>query len=78
MQVDSKEFAMVRSQYWKWPQGSLKRAVKVMEEEGIDPLTILSLTKTGLKKLQWDEVKIASLGADTKESLSFKHRRKSI
>lgn len=78
VQVDLKEFAMVHSQYWKWPQDSLTRAVKVMEEEGVDPLTILSLTKTGLKKLRWDDIKIASLGADTKESLSFKHRRKSV
>jgi hypothetical protein len=44
-----------------------------MREEGIDPLTVLSLTSAGLKKLGWDEEKCRSLGADLAETLQFRH-----
>lgn len=70
--VDDKEFKLAPSKYWKWPQGALVQAVARMEQEGIDPLTVLSLTSTGLKKLRWDEEKCRSLGANLAETLQFK------
>jgi hypothetical protein len=71
--VDGKEFKLLPSRYWKWPQEALSRAVAQMREEGIDPLTVLSLTSAGLKKLGWDEEKCRSLGADLAETLQFRH-----
>lgn len=70
--VDDKEFRLSPSKYWKWPQGALAQAVARMEQEGIDPLTVLSLTATGLKKLGWEEDKCKSLGANLAETLQFK------
>ncbi|RJX22309.1 MAG: hypothetical protein C4575_01735 [Desulforudis sp.] len=71
--VDDKEFKLAPSKYWKWPQGALAQAVARMEQEGIDPLTVLSLTSTGLKKLRWDEEKCRELGATLAETLQFKY-----
>jgi len=70
--VDGKEFKLLPSRYWKWPQDALSRAVAQMQEEGIDPLTVLSLTSAGLKKLGWDEEKCRALGADLAETLQFR------
>lgn len=70
--VDDKEFRLSPSRYWKWPQDALSRAVAQMQEEGIDPLAVLSLTSTGLKKLGWDEEKCRALGADPAETLQFR------
>jgi hypothetical protein len=70
--VDDKEFKLSPSRYWKWPQEALSQAVAQMQKEGIDPLTVLSLTSAGLKKLGWDEEKCKSLGADLAETLQFK------
>lgn len=70
--VDDKEFRLSPSRYWKWPQEALSQAVAQMQKEGIDPLTVLSLTSTGLKKLGWDEEKCKSLGADLAETLQFR------
>lgn len=71
--VDSREFRIAPSRYWKWPQDSLKRAVAAMERDGIDPLQVLSLTAAGLKKLGWDEEKIMSLGASLQHKEDFRH-----
>lgn len=70
--VDDKEFRLSPSRYWKWPQEALSLAVAQMQKEGIDPLTVLSLTSAGLKKLGWDEEKCKRLGADLAETLQFK------
>ncbi|MEW5934947.1 MAG: PD-(D/E)XK nuclease family protein [Bacillota bacterium] len=70
--VDGKEFRLLPSRYWKWPQEALKNAVAAMQEEGIDPLTVLSLTSAGLKKLGWDEERCRTLGADLAETLQFR------
>ncbi len=71
--VGSRQFRIVPSQYWKWPQGSLKNAVAAMEQEGIDPFTVLSLTSAGLKKLNWDEERIRTLGATLQSREDFRH-----
>jgi len=73
VRVDGREFRLATSQYWKWPQEALAAAVDAMRKDGIDPLTVLSLTATGLKKLPWDEEKIRSLGANPGERRDFKH-----
>lgn len=70
--VDDKEFKLSPSRYWKWPQEALAQAVAQMQKEGIDPLTVLSLTSTGLKKLKWSEEKCRSLGADLTETRQLK------
>lgn len=71
--VDSREFRIAPSRYWKWPQGSLKKAVAAMRQEGFDPLQVLSLTSAGLKKLAWDEEKIRALGASFQSREDFRH-----
>jgi len=70
--VDNKEFRLSPSRYWKWPQEALAQAVAAMEREGVDPLTVLSLTGTGLKKLGWSEEKCRELGAGLAETLQFR------
>jgi hypothetical protein len=71
--VDDKEFKLSPSRYWKWPQEALSQAVAQMQKEGIDPLTVLSLTSAGLKKLKWNEEKCRELGANLAETLQFKY-----
>ncbi len=70
--VDSREFRLSPSRYWKWPQEALKNAVAAMEKEGIDPLQVLSLTSAGLKKLGWSEEKCRNLGANLAETVQFR------
>ncbi|RJX20146.1 MAG: PD-(D/E)XK nuclease family protein [Desulforudis sp.] len=71
--VDSREFRIAPSNYWKWPQESLKKAVAAMEHEGVDPFKILSLTAAGLKKLGWDGERIRALGASLQHKEDFRH-----
>lgn len=71
--VDSREFRIAPSRYWKWPQDSLRAAVAAMEREGVDPFQVLSLTAAGLKKLGWDEERILSLGASLQSREDFRH-----
>jgi len=76
VQVDSREFRIAPSNYWKWPQESLRAAVTAMEAEGFDPFQVLSLTAAGLKKLPWDDERIRALGAVFQSREDFRHVKK--
>lgn len=68
---DTKEFRIDESCWWKFPNGSLEKAVVLMREQGIDPLTVLRLTAEGLKKLPWTEEDLLELGAQKQISKRF-------
>lgn len=76
VQVDSREFRIAPSNYWKWPQNSLRTAVAAMEAEGFDPFQLLSLTAAGLKKLPWGDERIRALGAVFQSREDFRHVKK--
>lgn len=67
----TKEFRIDESFWWKFPNGSLQKAVELMREQGHDPLKILRLTAEGLKQLTWDEETLLSLGAQKQVSKRF-------
>ncbi|SHF15696.1 PD-(D/E)XK nuclease superfamily protein [Desulforamulus putei DSM 12395] len=70
--VGKKQWDLVISQYWKFPQEAMKKAEEKMKDQNIDPLTVFSLTATGLKKLNWTDKEIAELGASIKPTKNFK------
>lgn len=76
VRVNNKEFGIQESFWWKWPEGSLEKAVKKMHSEGCDPLKILRLTAESLKKLPWSEDDILQLGA--KKIISKKFGSKKV
>lgn len=67
----TKEFRIDESYWWKFPNGSLQKAVELMREQGYDPLKILRLTAEGLKQLSWDDATLQSLGAQKQISKRF-------
>jgi len=67
----TKEFRIDETYWWKFPNGSLQEAVRLMREQGYDPLKILRLTAEGLKQLPWDEDTLLSLGAQKQTSKRF-------
>jgi len=70
--VGKKQWDLVISQYWKFPQEAMKKAEEKMRAQGVDPLTVFSLTATGLKKLNWTDNDITELGANIRPSKNFK------
>jgi hypothetical protein len=68
---NTKEFRIDESFWWKFPNGSLQKAVELMQQQGIDPLKVLRLTAEGLKQLPWNEDTLLSLGAQKQTSRRF-------
>ncbi|MFD2760428.1 hypothetical protein [Lentibacillus juripiscarius] len=47
---------------WQFDSSSLKQVAREMAMEGIDPWSMLSITKTNINKLGWDEQRLSQLG----------------
>lgn len=73
--VGSKEFALVTSQYWKWPVEAVRKAFEELQSKGLDPFEVLTITASTLKKVSWDNDTIRNLGATAAKSIQLRLRK---
>ena len=72
VRIDKKEFRFVDAGYWKWNAAAIKKANEEMVNNGKKPFEYFTIGSYGLKKLGWDNEKIASFGAKKTSSHQFK------
>ena len=75
VRAGDKKFVITESHWWKWPNGSLKKAVQLMQKQNINPYKVLTITADGLKYVPWDEETILSLGAQKVVSRRFDSKK---